>query len=247
MIEKPIHYFFSLILDILSCCIILSTFICIYSENYVYIISISRRTLVICDSRGRQVRSMIRNPDVIFQMFPGATLTGITSRVIGLVKRYKPISCMILIGVNDLTWKNRFNRKVRPRRLDSFHLANDVIKKVLKLRAKIRYLFPSLKLVFGGLNGIHINKYNKVPGHSAIQKVIDECVTQFNCYIRLLNRFDGNYHPRLTSKIHTWRRGRRVNRYHMLPDGLHFGDVVNQSWITAIGRFHRINSLGLTK
>lgn len=112
------------------------------------------------------------------------------------------------------------------------------------MRKALMKLQPNLRVVFGGLNGIELNRYNRWEGRSPCQYVIDDCVTQVNCYVRVLNRLNGNYHPRLTSKVHTWRSGRRVNRYHLLADGLHFGEIVIRSWVWAILRFHQRNTLG---
>lgn len=116
--------------------------------------------------------------------------------------------------------------------------------KMLYIRRALLKLQPDLQDVFGGINGIDLNQYNKLVGRSPDQYIIDDCVTQVNCYVRVLNKLNGSYHPRLTSKVHTWRYGRRVNHYHLISDGLHFGETVIHSWVWAILRFHQRNTLG---
>lgn len=210
----------------------------------IYSLSISL-TLVVCDSRGRRVLPLLDNPDIICRSYPGAMLESILPRLKDLVLKYRPISCLIAVGVNDLTYLNREFRYVYPRVRDPFFLANIVIKKMVYIRQVLMKLQPSLQVVYGGLNGVDLNKYNRWTGTSPDQFIIDDCVTQVNSYVRLLNRLGGSYHPRLTSKVHTWRKRRRVNRYHLLPDGLHFGEVVILCWVFAIHCFHKKNTLGL--
>lgn len=200
---------------------------------------------MICDSRGRKVLPLLDHPDIVCRYFPGATLEDSLPRMSELVRKIHPVSCLITLGVNDLTYLDRVHRYAYPRISDSFFLANSIIKKMNYIRKSLKRLQPGLRVVFGGLNGIDLNKFNKFAGKSSEQHIIDDCVTQVNSYIRILNRLDGSYHPRLTSKVHTWRGGRRVNRYHLLSDGLHFGEIVTHSWVWAIHRFHRRNTVGL--
>lgn len=222
-------------------------FECIYTE-FIYIYSVLfsfllRITLVIADSRGRKVLPLLDHPDIVCRFFPGASLEDSLPRIHELVMRYHPVSCLITLGVNDLTYIDRQLRYVYPRICDPFFLANSIIKKMIYIRKSLMKAQSGLRVIFSGLNGIDLNKYNRLDGKSTEQFVIDDCVTQVNSYVRILNRLDGNYHPRLTSKVHTWRKGRRVNRYHLLYDGLHFGEIVTHSWVWAICRFHKRNTL----
>lgn len=188
---------------------------------------------MVCDSRGKGVFPLLDDPNIICRSYPGATLEGILPLLHELIPKYQPVSCLIALGVNDLTFLNRFPRFVLPRLSDPFSLANSVIQKMLYVRRNLITHYPNLHVVFGGINGLDLNRYNQIEGVSPVQDVIDDSVTQINCYIRLLNRVRGSYHPRLTSKVHTWRKG-RVNRYHLLSDGLHFGTIVKHSWVWAI-------------
>lgn len=212
---------------------------------HMFIISFSRRTLVIMDSRGRRIQAVMETPSIICRSYPGATLTSIQPRIDSLLGRYCPVTCLIIIGVNDLTYFDRITRKATVAHDDPFILANLVIARILKLRQHLLSHYPHVKFIFGGINGLDIGRFNKEKGGNNAQFVIDDCVTQVNSYLRLLNRVKHYYHPRFTSKVHIWRSARRVNRYHLLEDGLHLGGVVTKSWITAIYRTHRISTLNL--
>lgn len=204
-----------------------------------------RKTLVVMDSRGRRIQAGMENSSIICKSYSGATLRSIRLRVESLIIRHRPVTCLILVGVNDLTLYDRITRTVTLAKYDPFDLANSIIARVLSLRKHLIIRFPNTKIIFGGINGIDIAQFNKDEFNASIQSTIDDCITQVNAYLRLLNRVHGWYHPRFTSKVHIWRSARRVNRYHLLPDGLHLGGIVCQSWITAIYRTHRISTLGL--
>lgn len=200
-----------------------------------------RRTLVIFDSRGRRV--LIDDPSIICCVYPGASLLSVGTKIEEMLSRYNPTTCLIMVGVNDLTDLNPTTRKVSVTMGDPFSLANRVISKILALRSRLLNYWPGVKIIFAGITGIDLNRYNRCTGISGTQWIIDDCIMQINSFIRLMNRNNGWYHPRLTSKVHIWRNGRRVNRYHLLSDGLHPGPVVITSWLVAIARCHRINTL----
>lgn len=202
-----------------------------------------RKTLVIFDSRGRHV--LIDDPAIVTCVYPGATLLTVGPKIEDAISRHTPTSCLVVVGVNDLTIRNTFNRTVQVAANDPFILANLVIDRILALRTRIKLFWPGIKLVFAGITGIDLNRYNRLSYTSTQQWIIDDSILQVNSYLRIFNRSDGYYHPRMTSKVHIWKKGRRISRYHLLGDGLHPGPLVIYSWLTALARFHRINTLGL--
>lgn len=123
-----------------------------------------RITLVICDSRGRKVLPLLDHPDIVCQYFSGASLEDGLPRICELVGKYRPVSCLITLGVNDLTYLNKLMKIAYPRIRDQFFPANSVIKKMLSIRKTLLKLQPGLRVVFGGLNGIDLNKYNGFTG-----------------------------------------------------------------------------------
>lgn len=236
-------YLFSrtLVLCLISCSI------CYVIHLIANILSFSchfRKTLVVFHSRGRHV--LIEDPAIVTCVYPGATLQTVGPKIENAISRHTPISCLVVVGVNDLTIRNSFNRTVQVAADDPFILANLVIDRILALRTRIKSYWPGIKLVFAGITGIDLNRYNRVPYTSNHQWIIDDCILQVNSYLRILNRSDGYYHPRMTSKVHIWKKGRRISRYHLLGDGLHPGPIVIYSWLIALARFHRINTLGLS-
>lgn len=134
--------------------------------------------------------------------------------------------------------RNEGSTVVFPKCPDAFVLANHVINLILSVRRDILACYPWLRVAFTGINGICLDKYNGFKSYPSDQSVIDDAVLQINLYIRLLNQKSRLYHPRITSKVHAWRRWRRITRYKYLSPIL-----VNQ-WARAIRRFHRINTLG---
>lgn len=162
-----------------------------------------------------------------------------------LVRRYNPVTCLLLCGSNDTTVLNRRYRTISPRFTDSFDLANYLIDLILQGRKELIALYPNTKFMFGGILGVALNVYNQLPGTSPLQVIIDDMITQVNCYLRLLNQLVLASQPRLTSKVHCWRRGVRKNYYHLLHDGLHLGALVRDTWVREILMFHHRNSASL--
>lgn len=83
---------------------ILVNLMCVYPLNTSLTFSLLLKlTLVVCDSRGRKVLPLLDNRDIICRFYSGATLEGILPKLKELVLKYRPISCLIAVGVNDLT------------------------------------------------------------------------------------------------------------------------------------------------
>lgn len=215
---------------------------CLITNNLSYVCS-PRKTLVIFDSR--RSRHVLIEDSIVCGVYPGATLLTIGPKIETMIARHTPTSCLVMVGVNDLTTRYAFNGTVQVVTNDPFTLANLVIDRILALRARLISYWSGIKLVFSGITGIDLGKHNRLPTKFKYQWVIDDCILQVNSYIRILNRSDGHYHPRLTSKVHIWKKGKRINRYHLLRDGLHLGPIVLHSCLIAIACFHCVNTLGL--
>lgn len=177
--------------------------------------------------------------------FRGAGIKTICQKAKHLVHKYNPVTCLLLCGINDVTVLNRESRTIRPRLTDSFDLANYIIGLILQGRRELTALYPDTRFIFGGIIGVALNTYNQLPGNSPLQLVVDDMITQVNCYLRLLNQLVLVSQPRLTSKVHCWRKGTRKNYYHLLHDGLHLGPLVRDTWIREILALHRRNIASL--
>lgn len=223
--------------------------VCVFTQNLLIpVISIDRNTtLVLLDSRGAPVLRQINNPGIVCRMYRGARLQEIVRHAEELIPHIRPKSCLIVAGVNNLTYKNRCNGLVYLNYYDPFELANHIIRLVNRMRAKLIRMFPATKICFGGIVGMNLNKYNRREGFSPYQWILDEAIRQINAYLRLLSQQLQLYYPRLTSKVHAYYRGRPKNNYRLLYDGLHLGPVVCRSWVTSINRFHWVNTLNLAQ
>lgn len=202
------------------------------------------KTLIVCDSRGASIQAHLTDPDIVCKVYRGARIIDVVMRATQIMDQLHPRTCLILAGINDVTYRDRETRLIRVTNTDSFDLANSVISKILSAHRILTKRHPTVKLAFGGVNGIHLNRYNKIPGVSVHQRIIEDAIMQINTYIRLLNQQMKVYHPRLISKVHTWYKGKRKNNYHLLVDGLHLGRIVSRYWIRCLIRFHKVNTLG---
>lgn len=155
--------------------------LCILIVNVLSLICSPRKTLVIFDSRGRHV--LIEDPYIICGVYPGAALLSVGSKIETMISRHAPTSCLVLVGVNDLTTRSAFDGTVQVVANDPFVLANIIIDRILALRMRIMSFWPGVKLVFSGITGIDLNKYNRLPGRSSNQWIIDDCILQVNSYI----------------------------------------------------------------
>lgn len=221
--------------------------LCIISQLVVFAFIISCRnvTVVICDSRGVPVRRRISDDNVICEAVRGARLQDVPGLADELISRYNPATCLIIAGINNMTIMNRRTRKVSLVYYDPFELANHVIRLINRIRTYLTGMHRGVRFGFGGMIGIDLNHYNSIEGYSPFQWVVDEAVRQINAYVRLLNQQCNLYHPRLTSKVHSFFRGRPKNHYRLLRDGLHLGNILITIWARNIVRFHLVNTIGI--
>lgn len=216
------------------------------SSFYLLFLSVHRKvTLVICDSRGVKLGPFLQDEDIICIYYHGAGLRFISRQMYKLVGMYFPVTCLVMAGINDLTIRTGSRRLVSPKLNDPFDLANYLIRQILHVIRDLNACYPWLRVAFAGVNGICLDRYKRCYSYPSDQCIIDEAILQINSYIRLLNQNSRLYHPRVTSKVHAWRRGRMVTRYKYLSDGLHPSPILLCQWARAIRKFHRVNTLGL--
>lgn len=209
----------------------------------VLFIWIRRGTLVVGDSRCCSLVGPLSDEGIRCFAFRGAGVRTISHEADRLIRMYNPVACLLMCGINDATILNKRNRVIRPRFEDSFDLANYIIGLILQTRRELSDHHPDTRLIIGGIVGVSLNSYNKLPGISPMQYIIDDMITQVNSYVRLLNQLALVSPPRLTSKVHCWRKGKRKNYYHLLRDGLHPGPLLRETWMREITGFHYRNSV----
>lgn len=200
---------------------------------------------MLCDSRGVAVSRRIDEPNVICRAVRGARLQDIPGLTEYYISTYNPSTCLIIMGINNMTILNRRTRTVSLVYYDPFELANHVIRLINRIRSCLIARYEGVRFGFGGLIGINLNHYNGLDGYSPYQWVMDEAIMQINAYVRLLNLQLNLYHPRLTSRVHSFFRGRPRNNYRLLWDGLHLGETLIALWIRNIIRFHLVNIAGI--
>lgn len=203
--------------------------------------------IVVGDSRCCGLVGPLSDEGIKCFAYRGAGIRTITLKARELVKTYNPTACLLLCGINDATVMNCRTRVINPRFEDAFDLANYILRLILEARAELVRIFPHTRFIFGGIIGVSLNTYNKLPGVSPLQDIIDDMITQVNSYLRILNQLVLVAQPRLTSKVHCWCKGTRKNYYHLLYDGLHLGPLLRDTWIREIIGFHRRNSANVSQ
>lgn len=226
-------------------CMISCTATYCYLLPYIVLLLYRNITLVISDSRGVPVTRRIDDPNVICRAVRGARLQDMIGIADSMIATHQPKTCLILAGVNNITLRDRRTRRVSLMYYDPFELANFIIRLINRVRSRLISNHPQVRFGIGGIIGINLNHYNGLEGFSPYQWVVDDAIRQINAYVRLLNQQARLYHPRLTTKVHTYYRGRPKNQYRLLPDGLHLGEILVNSWARNIVRFHLVNTVGL--
>lgn len=196
-------------------------------------------TIVVADSRGRHLDMVLDHEEILVSFLSGATLHTVALRAIDIISRYHPDIILVMAGINDITIRNRYTGRVSLISNTTSVIIDHLVNRINQAKSMIASASPTIKIVIGGIAGINLNAYNRRLGTSPLQTVVDNAITAVNSYIRQLNHDSEVPHPRLTSKVHTWRHGRRKNFYSRLYDGLHPSELVLQSWARQIRIFHQ--------
>lgn len=198
-------------------------------------------TAVFTDSRGRNLDAYLDMEAIQVKAFPGAKLRNIVHYSYPYVSELRPRNILYIGGTCDITVKNHVTRHIRPRHLSS----NDLLQHMRSvLNSSSEYameLFPDSYIAFGGLCGVSLNMYNRLPGIHVHQGSIDDMIDQYNFEVKSMNIRNGLVHPTLTSKIHKRSRQGNRNQYYLLNDGVHPGHIVLKDWARNIMRFHYNN------
>lgn len=197
-------------------------------------------TIVVTDSRGKNLDTWVNNEEVLIASYSGARLIDVAREALNIIPRFWPDTILLMAGINDVTTLNRRTRKVRLISTSRALIIQYLIQQINHAKCMITAAFPHVRVAVGGIIGLELNKYNRRRGVSCWQYVVDDVITAINSYIRQVNSDSGLPHPRLTTKVHTWRRGKRKCIYGRLYDGLHPTDLILASWARQLNLFHRL-------
>lgn len=198
--------------------------------------------LVFTDSRGRDLDVYMEHPKILIKSFSGATLSRIIALAEPIIYRHRPTCVLFIGGTCDLTTINRLTRRVSLRHDNVGDLLEYMISIFREARTVVVQKFPDIKVAFGGLCGIDINRYNGLSTFSNLQPVIDDTVHLLNFHIKTDNIQHGLVHPTLTSRVHIVRTHKpRRNQYRLLVDGIHLTEALYVDWAKNIRRFYNNN------
>lgn len=114
-----------------------------------FALSASDITMIIFgDSRCRRLQPYLVDTDITVYYYSGANLEGIVSNAIPIIRAQKPLSVLIMGGVNDLTILNRRPRWVSLRFHSESEMSQAIMSTIGYLRGLLAAEFPGLKVSF---------------------------------------------------------------------------------------------------
>lgn len=202
-------------------------------------------TLVFTDSRGKCLDAYLDHDNIKVKFFKGAGILQLVDLADQYICSFKPTCVLFIGGICDMTYKDTTAQDVKLRFTSYYPLLNHLSEKFSTARSLVSTRYPSLKVAFGGLCGMDLNRYNGLLGRSYYQSVIDMVIVAINLQIEEDNIANRLIHPTLTRKIHKRSRKQGIrNQYRLLYDGLHLSPIINEEWARNIIRFHDNNHLG---
>lgn len=155
--------------------------------------------MVFTDSRRKNFDDYLDESLVLVQAFSGHGLRDIIEKSQSFISDFRPTCVLYIGGTCDLTTKDRITKMISPSLLTYADLCSHMISLFREARQRVTELFPDLRIAFGGLCGVNLNKYNGMTHFDPIQPVIDSTIETLNYAIKADNvRHDIN-HPTLTS------------------------------------------------
>lgn len=192
-------------------------------------------TLVFTDSRGKCLDAYLDHDHIKVKYFKGAGILQLVDLADQFICCHKPTCVLFIAGICDMTYKDHIARDVKLRFTSHYHLLNHLSEKFSSARLLVSTRHPHLRVAFGGLCGMDLNRYNGLPGHSEYQSVVDSVIVSINLQIEEDNIANHVIHPTVTRKIHKRSRKQGIrNQYRILYDGLHLSSIINKEWASNI-------------
>lgn len=163
------------------------------------------------------------------------------TRAESLIKSRMWSQIYCLAGICDLTVKNRPTSLVSIRNHNVTDLIESYLSSMSIARDRIASLTsttPKPKCIFAPVTGIHLETYNKRPGHlddRTNQKLLDETISVINPEVVRFNSAMEVATPWTSRIIHKRHRNQTTNRYDRLsPDGCHLSHEVRHHWADSL-------------
>lgn len=187
--------------------------------------------VVLCDSRGRHLQDYLPMESIKVLFYPGASLIDILQRSRVSCVDLDPKFILIHGGICNLSIKDRRSGKIQLVSSNEGELLDHMKSAFTSAWDLAHEMYPRQHVIFSGLCGMDINRYNGLEGYHDDQPLIDRVIESVNHHIVELNYRAGVYQAKMTSKIHKRSKtnGHR-NQYRLLTDGIHPGPVVLRDW-----------------
>ena len=201
--------------------------------------------IILTDSRGRYLRYVMdelctRGPKVHF--VPGATIDSMYDEI-QFLQRHNQVSALyLLVGVNDLTWRDKKSKRSYAAYFTPEELCSDITEKVEYLMDFAIRELNIPRVVMLPILGIDVGRYNKDPIRNPWQGVIDRGLKAVNKNIITINAAFNNSTPLIHFYIYKSMEHSRIKTlYGRLWDGLHpRGDTLYR-WGEGIVRAMQLN------
>lgn len=207
-------------------------------------LTLAMLTIIIPDSRGCYLDTIIDDERILVSVHSGVKLRHVANQALEIFPRFRPHVILLMAGINDIRCCNRCTRQDHWINNSPSALIDHLTLELNHAKSLILGTYPEVKVALGGIIGMSLNTYNRLPGVSPVQWVIDETITAVNSNIRQVNHDSSVPHPRLILKVHRWHRGNPKNTYSRLWDGLHPSELVLEACARQIKIFHAEWGLG---
>lgn len=213
-------------------------------------------TLIITDSRGlglqRLIEEMGEYRRLRVMVHSGAGYELATLKSIQTIKDMKPDLVIIMVGICDLTWRNRINK------ITSLRYSNvrDAVAHVIDAARAAHSLLQEMgnhKISFATVTGIDLTDYNDTSRkymtaeeykiHCASTKIthreqntLNDAVLEINKQLTKLNAANSVPTVWTAGVVHTYARRKHHHYYIRLRDGCHPDEPTKKEWAIQINK-----------
>lgn len=133
-------------------------------------------TLVFTDSRGKCLDTYIDHDNIKVKYYKGVGLLQLIDLADHFIRYLNPTCVLFIAGICDLTFKDRLRRKIRLRYDNFYDMFHHLSEQFTQARLTTDSRYPHLMVAYGGVCGMDLNRYNREPGFSIHQRLIDRVI-----------------------------------------------------------------------